>query len=228
MSLAEAFAKAFQPPPEEELYKAAINKTLWSIDEAAALIAGLTRENYKNGSKGSMTVSEEEFRKREDYATTIFSQMLDDLEKKKTLVKFIPIEDRIYFSPWRYIKWVAENEVKMHKRFFNELPLSLMELYFEFQPINIALRTASKHSRGYHEALYLKHAEEILETSPDLSPSEIYRHPHMQNVGRYIRELGGKYKKRTILESWLPKIINSFIGRPKKNKKAPQKNTVSN
>jgi hypothetical protein len=96
-----------------------------------------------------MSISAEEFRKREGHATIVFRQMLDDLKKKKTLIKFIPIDDCIYFSPWRYIKWIAENDVKMHKRFFNVLPLSLMELYFEFQPINTALRTASKHSRNY-------------------------------------------------------------------------------
>jgi hypothetical protein len=41
-------------------------------------------------------------------------------------------------------------------------------------------------------------------------------HPHMQNIQRYIRELGGKYKKRTIVESWLSKIVDRPRGRPKK------------
>jgi hypothetical protein len=102
-----------------------------------------------------------------------------------------------------------------------------MELFFEFMPTNLALRTASKHSRDYHEALYLQHAEKLREEVSGISPSEIYRHPRMENIERYIRQLGGNYKKRTILESWLPKIIDSSIGRPKKQKKTSQKNTAS-
>lgn len=218
MSLADDLAKVFTTT-DNDAYKSAIESSLWSLDEASALIAGLVPENCKNGSKGFMNISEEEFLKRDAYAMTIFSQMLDDIDSKGTLAKFIPHDNRIFLSPWKYVKWAAENSVEVHKRFFNALPLSLMELYYEFQPINTALRTAPKHSRNYHEALYLQHAKKLMKTNPGINPSEIYRNAHMENIERYIRQLGGSYKKRTILESWLPKIIDSPIGRPKKTKK---------
>jgi hypothetical protein len=94
-----------------------------------------------------------------------------------------------------------------------------MELYFEFEPTRTALRVASKRSRAYHMAYYLKHAEELLKEQPDLTPIQIYRHPRMENVERHIRELGGRYKKRTIVESWLPKVIDLKRGRPPKVKR---------
>lgn len=104
-----------------------------------------------------------------------------------------------------------------HNLFFEHLPLTLKELYFEFQPINSALRTAPRYSRAYHEAYYLDHARRHIDgIRPKPSPTEIYNDPHMQNVQRYIRELGGNYKKRTIVESWLPKIQKHPRGRPKK------------
>ena len=68
-------------------------------------------------------------------------------------------------------------------------------------------------------AYYLKHAEELLKEQPGLTPIQIYRHPRMENVQRHIRELRGHYKKRTITESWLPKVIDSKRGRPPKVKR---------
>lgn len=226
LSLVEAFAKAMQGPTDDEVYETAMQATLWSIDEASALIAGLTPENYKNGTKGSMNCSDEVFRKRESYATSLFSRILDDLEKT-TIKDFIASEDRLLWSPWRYIKWIAENGLNPNERFFGSLSLSLMELYYEFQPVNATLRTASKRSRAYHQALYIQHAQKLLDEFPGLIPSQIYKHKRMENIQRYIRELGGKYTKRTILESWLPKLIKLTRGRPKKSKKAHVKNTVS-
>lgn len=226
MSLADDLATVFKTT-DNDAYKSAIERALWSLDEASALIAGLVPENYKNGSKGYMNISDEEFMKRNNYASTIFSQMLDDIDEKGTLAKFIPHDNRIFLSPWKYVKWIAENNIEINKRFFTALPLSLMELYYEFQPINTALRTASKHSRDYHQALYLQHAKKLMEELPEINISEIYRHSHMKNIERYIRELGGKYKQRTLLESWLPKIKKSVIGRPKKHKKVTSENTVT-
>ncbi len=216
VSLVERFVKAMQPPTEDSIYKESLMGSLWSIDQFAALIAGLTPENYERGERGDTQISENVYAKREVYATKVFDQFLDQFRSGTVPQGYVASDNRIWMSPWRYIKWIAENNILINKRFFNELPLSLMELYFEFQPIPMALRVASKHSRAYHMALYLKHAEALLKEQPDLTPIQVYRHPRMEHVERYIRELGGRYKKRTITESWLPKVIDSKRGRPPK------------
>lgn len=104
---------------------------------------------------------------------------------------------------------MAQNEIFPNKRFFNAISKELRWIYFEFQPRQIALRKANKYSREYHKAYYLEHAELLLSASAEnqLTPQEIYDHPEMQNVLRYIHELKGKYKKRTITESWLPDLL---------------------
>lgn len=219
VSLVERFVKAMQPLPEDHFYKEALMQSMWSIDQFAALMAGLTPENYERGEKGNTLISEKVYAKREAYATKVFRQFLDQFKSSKAPRGWVTSDNRIWMSSWRYIKWVVENDIPMNQRFFNELPLSLMELYFEFQPTHIALRVASKHSRAYHMAYYLKHAEKLLKEQPDLTPIQIYRDPRMEHIERYIRELGGRCKKRTITESWLPKLIDLKRGRPRKVKR---------
>lgn len=216
VSLAEQFRLAMLPPSEEQIYQAAMQQKLWTIDEFAALMGGLTPENYKVGSKGIAKMTDEVFAKREAAATKIFSQFLDDMEKTTIARDFILADKSMYMSAWKYIKWVAINNIPMKKRFFNALPFELMELYFEFQPTSIALRTQSHYSRAYHEALYLEHAEKLIKQFPLLTPKDIFKHPHMENIRRMIRDLGGRYTQRTLRESWLPKLIKKTRGRPKK------------
>jgi hypothetical protein len=103
MSVAGNLVKVFKSA-DDDVYKSAIKRTLWSLDEASALIAGLCPENYKKGIKGFMNISEEEFRKRDAYATKIFSQMLSNIDKKGTLVKFIPLNNSVFFKPLEVYK----------------------------------------------------------------------------------------------------------------------------
>lgn len=215
----EEFAKRFAQaviPSEFNDYKAYLHNHFWSLDQCAALIAGLNPDCYKNGQ--SFELSQKEYKKRAKHATHLFQRLLDDIDKGKWRKHdLLPIDDAVCISAWRCIKWIAQRQLVTHKLFFEHLPLTLKELYFEFQSINSALRIAPRHSRAYHEAYYLDHARRLIDWNrPRLSPTEIYNDPHMQNVQRYIRELGGKYKKRTIVESWLPKIQKQTRGRPRK------------
>jgi hypothetical protein len=216
----EEFAKRFAQavmPSEFNDYKAYLHNHLWSLDQCAALMAGLNPGCYKKGK--SVELLEKEHNKRAQVATRFFHQLLDDIEKGNWRKHdLISIGDSIYVSAWKCIKWIAQQQILTDKLFFEYLPLPLKELYFEFQPINTALRTASRRSRAYHEAYYLDHAQKLKDWSgrKKLSPTEIYNNPHMQNVQRYIRELGGNYKQRTFVESWLQKLEERSRGRPKK------------
>ncbi len=216
LSLSESFLRAMAPPLEADIYQSHMKQALWSIDEFSALMAGLTPENYKKGTKGSTLITDEIFVKREAFATQIFSQFLDYMGKNHVLEDFTTTDENMYMSSWKFIKWIALHNIPLKNRFFNSLPFTLMELFIEFQPINVDLRTAPLRSLAYHKALYLQHAQKLLKENPDLKPMQIYKDPRMQNIQRYIRELGGNYKKRTFLDSWLPEIIVSPIGRPKK------------
>jgi hypothetical protein len=217
----EAFVKRFAEavrPSEFNDYKAFLNNHFWSLDQSAALMAGLNPDCYKNGK--SIDLSEKEYKKRAKHATQLFRQLLDDIEKGNwRRHDLIPGDDAVYVSALQCIKWIAEHSIKFHQIFFDHLPLILKELFFEFIPVNSALRTASRHSRAYHEAYYLDHAQKLIDwSSRNPSPMDIYKDSHMQDVQRYIRELGGNYKKRTIVELWLPKLQKRSRGRPKKAK----------
>ena len=215
----EEFVKRFAEavtPSEFNDYIAYLHNHFWSLDQCAALMAGLNPDCYKRGK--SVELPEKEHKKRARVATRFFHQLLDDIDKGNWRKHdLIGRDDSIYVSAWKCIKWITQQQLLTDKLFFEHLPLAMKELYFEFLPINSALRTASRHSRAYHEAYYLDHAQRFIDWKErNLSPTEIYKDPHMQNIQRYIRELGGNYKKRTILESWLPKIQKRSRGRPKK------------
>lgn len=216
--MSSEFAKRFAEevtPSEHNDYKAYFHNNYWALDHYAALLAGLNPDCYKYGK--SVDLPDKEFKKRSKQATRLFFQLLEDIEKQNWRKKdLLPADNGVYVSSWRCIKWAAQQQILFHPLFFKHLPLHLKELYFEFQPMNDALRTSSRHTRAWHEAYYLDHVRRITEWSPrKLPPSEIYNHSHMQDIQRYIRELGGHYKKRTIL-GWIAKQDDRSRGRPKK------------
>jgi hypothetical protein len=214
----EEFAKRFAEavmPSEENNFKGHFTKELWPPDHCASLVAGLDPETYRNGK--SLELPPKEFAKRTAHATAVLNRFLDDVDKDIWQKRdFKTTENEIYASVWKYIKWIAEQNIIMHKLFFNQLSMTLMELYFQFQPTDSALINAPKHTREYHEAYYLLNARELIKESGRQLPStEIYNHPRMQSVQHYIRDHRGKYKKRTFL-LWLSKLRKLPRGRPKK------------
>jgi hypothetical protein len=216
--MSSEFARSFAEqvmPSELNDYKAYLHNQYWALDQCAALLAGLNPDCYTHGR--SIHLPEKEFKKRSKRATQLFHQLLEDIEKQNWRKKdLLPAGEAVYVSAWKCIKWVAQERIFFHSLFFEHLPLHLKELYFEFQPINVALRTASRYSRAHQEAYYLDHVRRITEWSPQkLPPTVIYNDAHMQDIQRYIRELGGNYKKRTIL-GWISKEENRPRGRPKK------------
>lgn len=220
METPEEFAQRFSRavmPSEENSFRSCLRKDYWSVDQFASLLAGLDPETYKRGK--AQELPEKEYKKRAAGATHYFHLLLEDIEKKNwRRAHLIPVGDAICASSWRWIKWLAQQPIIPNPLFFEYLPLHLKELYFEFQPTESALRTALRHSRVYHEAFYLDHARRLLDWEVgDSTPSQIYKHPHMQNVERYIREMGGSYTRRTIVESWLRKLKTRSRGRPKKS-----------
>ncbi len=214
------FAKRFADavmPSEENSFKGYFHKEILTPDQFASLMAGLDPQCYKKGR--SLELSSKEYDKRARYATSILNRFLGDVDKGVWQKRYLgATEKEIYASTWRYIWWIAQRGIIPDKLFLNQLPLTLLELYLEFQPKDSALINAPKHTREHHEALYLSHARELIkEAGRPLPPTKIYKHPHMQNVQGYIRrELRGKYKKRTFVESWLPKLFKRSRGQPKK------------
>ena len=199
---------------EDALYKSYFNKNFWTLDQFLALIVGFTPEKFTELIKFNKPFSQADDDKIYE-ALDIQERFISDIEYKR--IKHVQlIEKTIGMSPWKYIKWAAENEIPIIYKFFKCLPLHLMELLIEFQPLNSALRLIPTHRREYHTAYYLKQAEELIENNP-MTNDQIFKHPNMQNVMRYIRELGGNYKKSTIIKSWLPQLHPTRKkGRPKK------------
>lgn len=144
----EEFTKRFAEavmPSEENSFKGYFSKEIWTPDQCASLTAGLDPECYKRGR--SFELPKKEYAKRAGYATSILNRFLDDVDKgiwqKRDLGT---TEDEIYASAWKYIRWMAERGIIASKLFFNQLSLTLMELYFEFQPKDSALINAPKHT----------------------------------------------------------------------------------
>lgn len=201
---------------EEELYKSYFNQNFWTLDQFSALISGLSPEKLDKLMKSKRKVpvkAKDKFFK----ALDIQKKFLKNVQDKK-ITYFQYIEKDIVMSSWKFIKWAAENNIPIIVKFFKCLPLYLMELLIEFQPMNTALRLMQVHRQEYHRALYLKHAEELTLNNP-MTNEQIFQHPKMQNVMRYIRDIGKNYRKSTVIKSWLPKLFpNRAKGRPKKAK----------
>jgi hypothetical protein len=209
----------FLNPSEETLYKSHFKRDFWSLEEFCALINGISPEKYKKILKNPKDENITELDLKCCLAASkLCNRFFQEYKQNQIVEKIQIIEGEIYMSHWKFIKWIASNDIPIKVRFFQELPLYLGELYLEFSPINSPFRTQSKQSRMYHEALYLKIARELIGKYPHrLSREQIYNHPRMQNVLRQIRDLGGNYKKRTITDSWLTKLEERKRGRPKKN-----------
>lgn len=150
----------------------------------------------------------------------------------KILIKFVETEKREnssflfenrQFANFNYfwMKWLAENELFPSKTFFNAISHQLKWIFLEFQPRNSILRAASKFSQAYHKAYFDECVEEILSHYPDkrFTPKEVYQLEEMEKIRNQLRQLGGNYKKRTFLESWLPDLLGpSKRGRPPKKR----------
>ena len=201
---------------EEELYKSYFHQNFWTLDQFSALIVGLSPEKFHKLTKSKKKLPIKE-KNKFFKALNIQKKFLKDVENKK-ITYFQFIEKDIGMSSWKFIKWSAENNISIIVKFFKCLPLYLMELLIEFQPMNTDLRLMPTHRREYHRAFYLKHAEELTYNN-SMTNEQIFQHPKMQNVMRYIRNLGKNYRKSTVIKSWLPNLFpNREKGRPKKAK----------
>ncbi len=207
------------PAPTYDSY---FDTTMWSIEAFGALTVGLTPDRYAHiraGTGESPSNLELYLCSKADETTT---KLLKDLIKRKD--EYIQlIDDQMVMTCWRYIKWVATSQISVKTKFVEHLPLILIELYLEFQPINEALRTRSRFSSAHHRAQYLEYAKELQRSSPRrLYRREIYDHPRMQRVADGFRDHNGKrktYSKRVIMNSWLKHIDPQPRGRPKSTKK---------
>lgn len=148
----------------------------------------------------------------------VSKKILKELKSNKDY--FVHKENKTSFMYLpQYIKLIALNNIPCTRKFFNSLPISLMELFFDFQPLSVALRTKSRFSRDYHEAKYLSAARDLIESSPKkLTPQEIYKNKMMQNVMDTFEDHNRKrkqYETRTIM-NWISKEYPQSKGRPKK------------
>lgn len=205
----------------QDIFERYCKKEFWTATEFACLMAGILPDRYEEimDETGPNDISMKEFSKVKE--ANIFQEMLLlDLKGRKFKDFHFTNDNKMLSLSWKYIQWIAANEIPMKKHFYSSLPLVLKSLYFEFHPMNNILRKSQPHKREYHEALFLTFAQELMEKKGrKMSPSEIYNHPSTKIVIANIRKLGGKYKKRTYLEGWLPKLVKNKKGRPKKLQK---------
>jgi hypothetical protein len=207
---------------EKERLVALCNKKTWTTHEFACLMVGIHPQEEKKLLEGtSSQITKEQFKKVKSVGKIM--RRLTSYTKgtlKVPFDEFMLLGDKLGMSAWKYIKWVAENELPITRGFFQRLPFDLMELYLYFQPSNSPLRTKTRDCREFHKALYLKRAEELQKLSPKrLSNTEIWKNPQMLILVRSFNKRDGtpaNYKKRTVTESWLRNQEKRPRGRPKK------------
>jgi hypothetical protein len=210
----------------EEIYQSYFEKTFWTISEFCSLMAGLTPDEFeKIDDKDNKTVTETEFKKY-CHANKIYKKIVNWINKDIPIEQFYWNGEEMILTPYKYVKWSAENQIPFKKKFVKSLPLYLLEVILESQPIEKTIKTRPQWGRDYHEAIYLKNAEQIINKSKKrLSREEIYNHLQMKYIEMTFKNKDGtrkKYKKRTITESWLRKIDHQKRGRPRKKPLKPR------
>lgn len=208
-----------QAMTEEELYQSYFRKECWSVEEFMCLMVGITPKRYNNVLEGNSATSPTDMKKCSK--ANSLAQHLLQLAREQPRAKYLHLNLNLTMTAWKFIRLIAMNEIPLRFGFFKNLPLNLKEIYLEFQPINVILRIKSKFAEEYHRAFYKHEVEWLLEINPDLTPKEIYSHPHMLEVRKAFKDRAGKhvhYANRTI-KAWIAKVKKSGVGRPKKRTK---------
>lgn len=217
---------------EDELYTSYFKRELWSFEEFAILMYGITPRQYKDLLEDKTnSISKQSFKAIKSIHK-LYKKLLK-LIKKESLKNVRVSDNDLCWSPWKFLKWLGENQIAIRRKFFHALPLSLMELYLEeFQPANVVLKTLPQWRRKYHETLYQQHALSLAESRVrSMTFEEIYQHPHMEYVRRSFRDQKGrpvKYQKSTIIKGWLARAFPKKRGRPKKISKIEQSSAKIN
>lgn len=211
------------PNPEEaekQEYKKYFTRPLWSVEEFGALMFGMTHQEFKKLEKSESELRNPKIFKKVLGASKLMTKFCKSLIKDKNIEGCCFFENSAYFSPWRFIQWVALNSISIRKRFAKELPLQLLEIYLFFQPGNIKTLAQGKNLRNFHHLLYINHAKEILEKHPNITREELYQ--RCIPVEIQFKNAHGerfKYKKRTLKYDWLKVVHKLPQGRPKKQRK---------
>jgi len=205
---------------KKEVYLSYFQKEVWTISEFTSLVAGLSPEEfYEIHDDKNEIVYKKQFEKY-CYANKIFKQFIKGLNKDITSEKIHSNGNELFLTLYQYVKWLAENQIPMKKIFAKALPLYLHEVFLEFQPLEKTIKTKPQWERDFHEAIYLKNAEQLMNKSKKkLTRKDIYDHPQMKWIKMTFKNKKGtqkKYSKRTIIDSWLPKIDPKKRGRPRK------------
>jgi hypothetical protein len=207
----------------EERYKKHFSRNLWSVQDFAALMVGMLPSRFSELDVSGKLPKEQKEKQRYCKAKELMSRFVEDKKYEGTRdVCFI--EEKMYLPPWKFIKWVASNRILIIKIFCIALPLYLIELYEEFQPMNEALRKAHFHTTEYHKAKIQDCALELIEKAFPKKPhlKELYRHPKMEYLlSSFINPRTRKrYNYRTICHFWIKEVYpDSPRGRPAKRPK---------
>lgn len=216
--------EALFPTPkqaEEKEYRHYFSRDTWSIDEFSALMVGITPHRLKEIRATEITLENIKDIRKSSEATEIIGKFLKSFKSKSDIDELYFFNDTAYLSPWKFIKWLALNNIKIRNRFCSELPIHLLELYLFFHPENIKSIAQGKNLIEFHRNLYRKFALNILETHPDISREELYQ--RCKPAEAQFKDAKGKrkgYKKRTLKNEWLKEVHLLRRGRPKKRQKS--------
>ena len=207
---------------DEQFFAYLFTKKFWTAHEFACLMAGITpQELQKLLEVDSSQITQEQIKRVKRVNITEKRLITYTKRAQKVLLdEWNLIDGKPCMTPWKFIKWIAMNELPITKGFAMRLPLYLLEIYLYFLPDNNPLRNKPRDCREVHRAIYLEHAKELQkEHTRRLTYEEIYANPRMLNKLRSFKKHDGSpanYKKRTVTDSWLPTLEKRPRGRPKK------------
>lgn len=205
---------------EKQEYKRYFTRELWSVEEFGALMAGMTPDEFKKYEKKT---NNPKIYKKILTSVKLINKFYKSRLRNKCDGCFF-FKKAAYFSPWRYIQWMAHNNIPIRKRFAEQLPFHLMELYLFFQLDNIKSYAQGKNLSEFNKNLYQKYAKEILEKHPHISRDQLYQRCKYAEI--QLKDEKGKrkpYSEKYLKYEWLKEINPKPVGRPKKSPKRAKK-----
>jgi hypothetical protein len=97
-------ARILATPTEDFIYRSYFTKELWSVDDFAALVAGLTPEKFREIGKQEGKHSKKEIT-RSLFAFKVIEKFYKSL--KDILELSVLSDNKWYMSPWKFMKWLA-------------------------------------------------------------------------------------------------------------------------
>ncbi len=225
-SITTRFVQEFSRNPNEEiLYRRPFTDKIWDLDTFAALGAGLSPDKFKlmlsSNLDGYGLSERKKFKSAMWIKELILNDLIDARDKMKDgfaldkhsekLLDWLNQNGEIFWmSAWKFIAWSGMKGLVLTKRFQNELPFDLFEMYDEFWDPSRATKTNPR-------AHFIKALQNYIEREKignDVTNEMLCDCPFVVKLlDRITKSSGKRPKKSTVIQSWIKIARPKLVGR---------------